>query len=480
MPGRFGLTIDPATTTFEEGSVLMGGSPIRLMRLSRRATALLTAWNGGQKVGRRKDEQLLARRLVSSGLLVPRAPAPRFTEDDVTVVVPVRDRPEQLEQLLASLQGLHCVVVDDGSAAAARTEEITARFGARFVGLRVNEGPAAARNAGLRVVETPLVAFVDSDCLPQEAWLSPLLGHFDDPLVAAVAPRIVPAAVAHPTALSRYEAVRSSLDRGESDGPVRPHSRIPYVPSATLLVRCAATAQPLFDPALRGGEDVDLVWRLHAAGWDVRYVAGCTVTHAGPQTLRAWLSRRAFYGTTGGPLAQRHPEAMAPMMTSAWTATALVLTAARRPVSALATLSGSVYLLAQRLNGFVTEPVRVATRIAAGGTAKSAMPALAGLSRAWSPALFAGLLFRRTRRAAAAALVAPAMSDWASTPAALDPVRHSALHMADDLAYGSGLWLGCLRERTLRPLVPRIVFRAPVWSARSIRAQLTASESATD
>ena len=76
-------------------------------------------------------------------------------------------------------------------------------------------------------MSTPLVAFIDSDCEPTADWLFPLLGHFDDPMVAAVAPRIVPAPVSPPTWLSRYEAARSSLDRGEAEGLVRPHTADP-------------------------------------------------------------------------------------------------------------------------------------------------------------------------------------------------------------------------------------------------------------
>ena len=55
---------------------------------------------------------------------------------------------------------------------------------------------------------------------------------------------------------------------------------------------------------------------------------------------------------------------------------------------------------------------------------------------------------------------------------ALDPVRFAALHVADDVAYGSGVWLGCLRARTLAPLLPRIELRTRIWSTRSLRAQL--------
>ena len=75
---------------------------------------------------------------------------------------------------------------------------------------------------------------------------------------------------------------------------MRPGSRVSYVPTAALLVRRSAldsvaiddaaipapghlagpgplSSRGVFDPALRYGEDVDLIWRLHDAGWRVRY-----------------------------------------------------------------------------------------------------------------------------------------------------------------------------------------------------------------
>ncbi len=454
------------------GRVIMGGSPLRLLRVSSRASALIDRWQAGATVGDRKGEPVLARRLVSAGAFLPRPGVPQFGPDDVTVVIPVRDRPEQLRRLLSTLDAKRCLVVDDASSDPARTLAIAEDAGAEVIALPVNVGPSAARNAGLAQAGTPLVAFIDSDCVPGDGWLDPVLAHFNDPLVVAVAPRIVPLGVTPPTMLSRYETVRSSLDRGGSPGLVRPLSRIPYVPSAALIVRRAAVPDALFDPALRGGEDVDLVWRLVQAGWDVRYEPGATVGHDGPTSAAAWLGRRAFYGTTAGPLARRHPRSLAPLHTSAWTAGVWVLAAARRPLPAAGVLAASIFVLARRLEGLVDEPLKVATRIAGGGTARSALPALGGLTRAWSPALILALGWRRSRRIAALALLVPAAADWAAERRALDPVRFAALHVADDLAYGSGVWLGCLRARTLAPLLPRIELRTRIWSTRSLRAQL--------
>jgi len=463
LPGSFTLRQDPSTRAFDGGTVLLGGSPLRLFRISERARELLDRWKNGAVVGPRRSAQLLARRLAAGGAFNPEPTSSTLGPADVTVVVPVRDRPEQLDRLLDQLQGegLACIVVDDASADAGATEEIAERHGAAFMGLESNVGPAGARNAGLAAVHGRVAAFVDSDCVPSDEWLGPLLGHFDDPVVAAVAPRIVDA------------ASRSSLDRGLQEGPVRPGGRIPFVPSAALLVRTDVARGPeLFDAALRGGEDVDLVWRLHEAGWDVRYVPSSTVKHQGPANFKAFLTRRAFYGTTAGPLSRRHGEAVAPVHVSGWSLLVWCLLLARRPVLALTALSVSIVVLARRLRGLVRDPVGVATQIAGRGTTRSALPALASLTRAWAPAFVLGLVFRRTRRASALALVVPALHEWAAGRQEVDPVRAVAVHVADDVAYGTGVWIGCVRARTVVPLIPRIAWRARVWSKPTLQQGL--------
>jgi mycofactocin glycosyltransferase len=472
VPGSFALREDASTQEFDGGTVLLGGSPLRLFRISERAQQLVARWKAGAPVGPSRAAQLLARRLVSSGAFAPRPGDGAFGPPDVTVVVPVRDRAAQLDRLLGALRGMDCIVVDDASADAGATKDVAERHAARFVGLAVNVGPGGARNAGLACVHSAVVAFVDSDCVPPDGWLEPLLGHFDDPLVAAVAPRIVQ--VPGRRADGRPPVVpRSSLDRGARAGPVRSGSRIPFVPSAALLVRVdAASGSDLFDAVLRGGEDVDLVWRLAEAGWDVRYEPTSTVTHDGPTTLRSFLARRAFYGTTAAPLSRRHGEALAPVHVSGWSLAVWALALARRPVLAQAALATSVAVLAHRLRGLVRDPVAVAAHIAGGGTTRSALPALGALARAWSPALVLGLAFRRTRRASALALLVPALGDSVADRYGAHPVRATALHVADAVAYGAGVWVGCARERTLVPLIPRISWRSRVWSSPALRNEL--------
>ena len=138
-----------------------------------------------------------------------------------------------------------------------RSSGVAAAAGARVLRRPVNGGPAAARNTGLAAAETPLVAFLDSDCVPGPGWLDALLPHFADPAVGAVAPRIVPHEAGR-SWLARYEGASSTLDMGQRPSIVRPGSRVPYVPGAALVVRKEAAGAG-FAEDMRVGEDVDFV-----------------------------------------------------------------------------------------------------------------------------------------------------------------------------------------------------------------------------
>jgi mycofactocin system glycosyltransferase len=427
-------------------------------------------WLEGETLEDRRSDRAIARRLVASGVVHPRPPAlpPGVL---VSVVVPVRDRPELLARLLPSLGDIGCVVVDDCSVRKDEIEKVARDAGAEYVRLDTHGGPAAARNAGVGRVLSPLVAFVDSDCTVPPGWLDGLVGHFADPRVALVAPRVVTAP--GPSWLARYEAARSPLDLGPTEGRVAPGTRTSYVPSAAIVVRRAAIPGACFDERLGAGEDVDLVWRLVEAGWDVRYVPSVQVNHATDLRPARWLARRALYGSTAGPLARRHPNALAPVRVSPVAAAIWGLVAARRPIAAVAVAGASTAMLASRLTGVVDDRFAEATRLSLAGTARSAAPAVAALARAWGPLLLLSLFFRRLGRLRLAALGALAVSatrDWGSRPDGLDPLRYLSARVADDLAYGTGVWWGCWRARTMRPLLPVIA-----TAGRRARPQVPAS-----
>ncbi len=347
-------------------------------------------------------------------------------------------------------------MVDDGSrepVAGARLRHPTA------------QGPAAARNAGIARATRPYIAVLDSDVVVPEGWMASLLPHFVDPKVGAVAPRIVaargstdgaPGAVAR--LLARYDATRSPLDLGGRPARVAPGSRVSYLPAAALILRRAALGEqrPFFDESLRYGEDVDLVWRLIDAGWTVRYEPGSAVGHAHRTTLRAAAAQRFGYGSSAAPLAARHPAKLAPFAVNRWTLAAWSLLATGHPRAATTSLAIATLRLRRALP--VRHPLPLAAELVGGGALAAGRALGEALWRPYAPLALALAITggRHGRRLAAAALLAPAAAEYHRLRPALDPVRWTVLRTADDLAYGAGVWAGCLRERSFQALRPRL------------------------
>jgi mycofactocin system glycosyltransferase len=452
LPDGFAVRLDPRTRRRDAGAALLGGSPLRLMRLAPRARALLP---GDRLVVRDGTTAALAARLLDAGVAHPELSA--GAADGVTVVIPVRDRAASLARLLAALtadpatRDLPVVVVDDGSVVP------VAAAGVRVVRHESARGPAAARNAGLRAATTPLVAFLDSDCVPCPGWLARLTPHLADPRLAAVAPRIGPLPGARGW-IAPYEAAAGALDMGERPAPVRPLSAVSYVPSAALLVRRAAVGEG-FDASMQVAEDVDLVWRLAGAGWRVRYEPAAAVAHDHPRTTAEWLRRRAFYGTGAALLAQRHGRAVAPVVLAPSTALAwaLVLLGGRRGLAGATGIAGvSAVRLAVRLAGTGERPpIPLAAALVVRGTATAGRTLARSATRHhWPLALAAAAVSRRARRWVLAAAVVDAAVAWWPVRAAAGPLRFAVARRLEDLAYGAGLWAGAVRARDPRALLP--------------------------
>jgi mycofactocin system glycosyltransferase len=466
VPAGFRLRADPGSRMLAGGTVLTGGFPTRVLRLTPSGARHVQGWWSGTPVPDNPKARALARRLLDTGIAHPALAGPAGSEQnagEVTVVIPVRDRHAELARCLAGLEKTpRVIVVDDGSRDPEAVAKVAAEAGASVLRRPVNGGPAAARNTGLAAAATPLVAFLDSDCVPRPGWLDALLPHFADPVVGAVAPRIVPHEKGR-TWLARYEGASSTLDMGERPSIVRPGSRVPYVPGAALVVRKTATGAG-FAEDMRVGEDVDFIWRLGAAGWRTRYEPTATMGHQHRVRLREWLARRKDYGTSAASLELRHAGAVRPLYASPWTAVAWLAAAAGRPdAGALVTGTGTA-LLARRLAQVTGEgwprPAhstawRLAARQAAGGTLAAARPLGSAISRTWWPvALPVAVAARRLRLPLAVLVLAPPLLDWLDRRPPLDPARYVAARLLDDFGYSLGVWQGCAEHRTVRPLLP--------------------------
>lgn len=221
----------------------------------------------------------------------------------ISIVVPTRDRPRQLEECLAALDRqsaatrLEIVVVDDGSAASAEIETVVARHPrARLVRLD-GRGPAAARNAGARAAGGDVLCFIDDDCFADEAWA--------ERLAAAVA---------------RADAVGGmTLDAG---GPLAeaaeliahaPAAAAPFTPSNNLAGSRQLFVSEPFDETFpdAAGEDREWCARIAGKGYLLAFEPQARVTHRQELSLASFMRRQYRYGrgayrfrSTGGGAAR--------------------------------------------------------------------------------------------------------------------------------------------------------------------------------
>ena len=483
LPDGFQIRLARNVRVSAAGKVLTGGSPLRVLFLGEEARALLMENGPGAGLTVQDTRsRALADKLLGYGMADPvfdagpvfdGGPAddgdPVFdtgTVDEgaclreITVVIPVRDRVEALERLLGSLgSGKQVIVVDDASADPEAVARAAARHGAEYLPLEINVGPAEARNAGLRRVLTPYVAFIDSDVRLNPETLTRLARHFADPLVGLVAPRVLghDAPDGHGW-IRRYEDARSSLDLGQHSGLVHPRGQVSWLPAACLLARVEALGAG-FSPGLRVAEDVDLVWSLVRDGWRVRYDAGLAVQHEHRTHLTAWLARKAFYGTGAHELASRHGKNVAPAVLAPWSAAMVMALLAQRrwSVPVAAVLAGvTVLQLAAKLRRS-PHPLALAARLVGQGSVAALGQGSALALRHWWPLTLVGCAASsRIRRAVAIAAVVDAAVEYARTRPRLDFLRFAAARRLDDLAYGAGVWAGALRGRSPAALLPDI------------------------
>ncbi|KAA9158438.1 mycofactocin system glycosyltransferase [Amycolatopsis acidicola] len=425
------LRIDPGTKVL--GRTLIGGAPLRVLRLSEAGQRLFEQWRHGSEVGRGRD---LADRLIGAGLAHPVYAGGSLTSADVTIVVPARDPAGPLPY--------GALVVDDGSV------EPIPQAAQRH---QVAKGPAAARNTGWWLAETELVAFLDADTRPTPGWLDALLPHFEDPAVVAVAPRVRSAPGA--SKLERYERARSSLDLGDEPAQVRRGGRVTYVPTAALVVRANALREVGgFDEDLRFGEDVDFVWRLVDAGGRVRYEPEAEVLHEPRGTWRAWAKQRFDYGTSAAPLARRHGrKALAPLRMSGWTALAWSLAAVGKPAWGAAIAVVTAGLLPRKLRPLGV-PDAESVKLALRGHLGAGRYVADFVTRTWGPVAIPLLAATKRGRVLLALALSRHAYEWAKVRPDVDVATWVAARTADDLSYGAGVWRGCLNERTVGPLLP--------------------------
>ena len=207
---------------------------------------------------------------------------------DVTAVVPARDTARTLQECLDGLIAIRdrpgsglkrILLVDDGSKDG--TVEIAREKGVEVLASG-GRGAGAARNIGIGAVDTPLIWFVDADCVASPDALDHLRPHLEDADVAGAGGTYGIASDA--TLLERliHEEIKVRHDRMSEE--------VDFLATFDVLYRRDVLRDlDGFDERYLKGQDADLAFRLIENGHRLRFDRRSEVRHHHADRLSRYL-----------------------------------------------------------------------------------------------------------------------------------------------------------------------------------------------
>jgi mycofactocin glycosyltransferase len=425
-----------------------------------------------------KRVEKLCEQLYWKGLL-DAGPAPAISLEKwpgVSIIIPTYNRARQLERCLAALLNLdyphdcmEIIVVDDASRdyTSAVLEYYGGECDAKEIVLHVvrhtrQKGVAIARNSGAEQARMEVLAFIDSDCVATPGWLKELMPVFEDSSVGAVGGMI--RAYERHSSLGKYEDVCSSLFMGVRPQQIKLEGPLTYLPTANFLARRSAWQKVGGFAPLTFGEDVDFCRRLLLSGSAIRYEPRGVVLHDYRTTLPGFLKTRVSYASAEAALLKRHPTERRVLLLPPEQATfaglvvgGLMGMAIFFILAAVLTLFGArKRLVALRRQHISLNPF-VVLRATLRGNLAYVYHLCRHLTRYYTlPMLITGVIFPPLLVCAFILCSIVIGVNYARLRPRMTLGSFALCSLLDDGAYEIGVLLGCIKQRTWKPLVPVI------------------------
>jgi len=120
-----------------------------------------------------------------------------LNSETISVLICTRNRPEQLERCLRSLQNLspfpHEIIVIDNAPSSDATQKLVAKIPEVKYVLEPRPGLSIARNTGIRKSTGNIIAFTDDDVIVHPDWITRIAQSFQRDRVIAMTGLILPA-----------------------------------------------------------------------------------------------------------------------------------------------------------------------------------------------------------------------------------------------------------------------------------------------
>jgi glycosyltransferase involved in cell wall biosynthesis len=233
----------------------------------------------------------------------------------ISVIIPFYNAERVLSLCLRgianqSVQPLEVILVDNNSqdSSGVIAKQFVADHRGRWSYLvEPKQGPSPARNTGARNAKGEIIAFTDSDCIPDEHWLRNILQPFNKPFIGAVAGRIKGARLTNSIEIfhalftlrgGRQEKIYESFSLNAGG-----FATANFAVKRNLFENLGG-----FDESRAYGEDHDLCARIYRSGHCITYAPSAVVSHLHRSDIRSTCRQAFRFGESHPFLLSKHFE----------------------------------------------------------------------------------------------------------------------------------------------------------------------------
>lgn len=223
----------------------------------------------------------------------------------VSLVIPSHNRCASLQMVLESLEKqtippeqFEVLVICDGCTDDTITmcRSVAASYTLRIIEQTPNQGPAAARNRGVKEAAAPIILFIDDDVVPEPTLIAEHMRlHADDEQAVVIGPLLAPAGFRLNPWTGWEEAMLGKQYRAMSAHEWDPTPRQFYTGNASVRREHILKAGG-FDPTFRRAEDIELAFRFSELGLRFYFNPAAKGWHHAQRSLHAWLNISTAYG----------------------------------------------------------------------------------------------------------------------------------------------------------------------------------------
>lgn len=230
-----------------------------------------------------------------------------------SIVVPVYNRPKEIEELLHSLtlqdykEPYEVLIIEDGSSNS--SEEIVAKYKQQLnitYYYKQNSGAGASRNYGMQRATGNYFVILDSDVLVPKSYLTNVAKALSENYTDAFGGPDK----AHESFTSLQKAINYSMTSVLTTGGIRGKKKSvgkfqPRSFNMGLSKKAFEKTKGYAD--YKVGEDIDLTFRLWKEGFETQLISNAYVYHKRRSTIKQFFKQTYAFGTARPQLNRRFP-----------------------------------------------------------------------------------------------------------------------------------------------------------------------------